>query len=164
MSDTNSLLLRLAFLMQVIKKEAAHLKLTDARLFAEAFTAERVTKLASDVEFAERVDAFVARFGRLQDTLGDKLLPCLLAFLGERTGAVIDNLDKAERLGLITSADDWLSMRQLRNQMIHDYIQDPTILVSALNAGHSFVHELLLTAESMTAEFSNRSSNSRLPD
>lgn len=156
MNEINSLVLRLEFLMQVIQQEAAHLKLTDARLFAEAFTPERVGLLNTDEELSERVDAFVARFGRLQDTLGDKLLPCLLAFLGERTGAVIDNLDKAERLGLITSADDWLTMRQLRNQMIHEYIQDPAILVSALNAGHGFVSELLLTVEAMTTEFSKR--------
>lgn len=138
MNNTNSLLLRLTFLIQVIQKEAVHLKITDMRLFAENFTTERAALLDTDVELAERVDAFVARFGRLQDTLGDKLLPSFLVFLGERTGAVIDNLDKAERLGLITSADDWLTMRQLRNQMIHDYIQDSAILVSALNTGASF--------------------------
>ena len=31
-----------------------------------------------DIDLAERVDAFVARFGRLQDTAADKLLPELL--------------------------------------------------------------------------------------
>jgi len=34
--------------------------------------------LENNIELAERVEAFVARFGRLQDTLGDKLLPTLL--------------------------------------------------------------------------------------
>lgn len=38
-------------------------------------------------------------FWRLQDTIGDKLIPALLRALGEPQGAVIDNLDRAERLG-----------------------------------------------------------------
>jgi len=36
---------------------------------------------------AERLDAFAARFARLQDTAGDKLLPALLTWLGEPVGA-----------------------------------------------------------------------------
>jgi hypothetical protein len=48
--------------------------------------------------------AFVSRFGRLQDTVGDKLLPALLSALAEPVGPAIDNLDKAEKLGLLESA------------------------------------------------------------
>ena len=46
----------------------------------------------------------MARFGRLQDTVGDKFLPTLLSALAETPGAAIDNLDKAEKLGLMASA------------------------------------------------------------
>jgi hypothetical protein len=56
-----------------------------------------VKQMDSDEDLAERVEAFVSRFGRLQDTLGDKLLPNLLVFVGERPATVIDNLDRAER-------------------------------------------------------------------
>jgi hypothetical protein len=35
----------------------------------------------------------VERFSRLQDTIADKLLPLFLVALGEKTGAVKDNLD-----------------------------------------------------------------------
>lgn len=41
---------------------------------------------------------------------------------------MIDNLDRAERLDLIKSTDDWLTMRKLRNQMVHEYVEDPEIL------------------------------------
>ena len=51
------------------------------------------------------MEAFVGRFGRLQDTLGDKLLPAYLAAEGEFPGTALDNLDRAERLGLLPSAD-----------------------------------------------------------
>jgi len=69
------------------------------------------------------VDAFVARFGRLQDTLGDKLLPAWLAAHGEKTATFIENLDRAEQLGLVEDAQAWIDMRRLRNQMIHEYVE-----------------------------------------
>ena len=75
------------------------LRITDERLFSLPMDAERAATLARDIELGERVDAFVARFGRLQDTLGDKLLPGVLAWLAEPVGPAIDNLARAERLG-----------------------------------------------------------------
>ena len=85
-------------------------------MFQADLTPERLAALEQDPDLAERIDAFVARFGRLQDTLGDKLLPHLLRALGEKPGAAIDNLDRAERLGWIESADQWLEIRRLRNK------------------------------------------------
>jgi uncharacterized protein with HEPN domain len=130
---------RLRFLARVSGKEASHLASTTERLFQLPFTPARVAELEGNPDLAERVDAFVSRFGRLQDTLGDKLLPLLLAALGEQTGAVIDNLDRAERLGLIPSADQWMTLRRLRNRMIHEYVEDPAILADALETAHGFV-------------------------
>jgi uncharacterized protein with HEPN domain len=58
--------------------------------------------------------------GGFRTPFGDILLPVLLGALGEKTGAVIDNLDRAERLGMSPSAEQWLEMRKMRNQMVHD--------------------------------------------
>lgn len=137
---------RLAFLLRVVARQAAHLRATDARVFAQPMTVERVLSLGGDIDGSERVEAFVARFSRLQDTLGDKLLPAVLAALGEPLGAVIDNLDRAERLGFIRSADDWLVVRRLRNRMVHEYVESPSLLAEALQQGHAQV-PMLLEAE-----------------
>ncbi len=147
---------RLQFLTRVIRKECLHLATTDQRLFEGMFTIEQTNQLETNHELAERVEAFVGRFGRLQDTLGDKLLPLLLEALGEKISAVIDNLDRAERLGLINSTDEWLTIRNLRNQMIHEYVEDPAVLISALQTGHAFVPTLILTANKMIAEIERR--------
>lgn len=112
--------IRLKFLARVVAKESKHLAITDQRLFHEVFTLEKAQDLEKNVELAEQVEAFVGRFGRLQDTLGDKLIPILLKALGEKTGAAIDNLDCAERLGFVPPVDEWLTMRELRNQMVHE--------------------------------------------
>ena len=48
-----------------------------------------------------------------------------------------------ERLGWIESAETWLEVRKLRNQMVHEYIEDLTVLTSALQAGHNHVPTLV---------------------
>ena len=147
---------RLQFLVRVMRKECRHLTTTDQRLFNGLFTIEQAIQLESDNDLAERVEAFVGRFGRLQDTVGDKLLPLLLDALGEKSLAVIDNLDRAEQLGLLGSADEWMAIRNLRNQMIHEYVEDPAILSSALQTGHAYVPTLIVAANKMIAEIERR--------
>jgi hypothetical protein len=66
---------RLAFLCRITQKEISHLQDTDRRLFADLFTVEAAQRIETDPILAERLDAFVSRFGRLQDNLGDKFLP-----------------------------------------------------------------------------------------
>jgi hypothetical protein len=143
---------RLAFLLQTVQLEAEHLQATDQRLFAQAFTAERAATLRSDAMLAERLDAFSARFARLQDTVGDKLLPALLARVGEPLGSVLDNLDRAARLGLLVQpAEAWLAARALRNRMVHEYIRDPVLLAQAVTEAHLNVPMLVAFAQACQA-------------
>lgn len=142
---------RLLFVARTVVAEVDLLRITDARLFALPMDAERAASLRADVDLAERVDAFVARFGRLQDTAGDKLLPAVLAWMAEPVGPAIDNLARAERLGWIESATDWLRWRQLRNFMIHEYVDDARQLAEALTKGHEAVDALCKAGHGLTA-------------
>ncbi|WP_240538433.1 hypothetical protein [Rhodoferax sp. PAMC 29310] len=121
-------------------------------MFAKLFTIEEAKKVETDPLLSERLDAFVSRFGRLQDTVGEKLLPALLSALAETLGPAIDNLDKAEKFRFIESSDGWLEMRRLRNQMVHEYIEDLVVLASALRNGHAFVPTLVAAARRCVAE------------
>lgn len=147
---------RLQFLCRVVEKETRLLLDTRQRLFQPGFDANALSTLETNPSLADRVESFVARFGRLQDTTGDKLLPQVLAALGERVASVADNLDRAERLGMIASADEWFAMRSLRNQMVHEYVEDPLVLWSALEAGQRFTTPLTQAALHLTAEASRR--------
>lgn len=140
---------RLQFLAETVLAEAGHLQTTDGRLFAQAMTTDRAASLRTDIDLAERTDAFVARFGRLQDTLADKLLPALLDWLAEPVAAAIDNLNRAERLGWIQSVETWTEVRRLRNRMIHEYVRDPSELAFALTAAHAAVPMLAAAAHTM---------------
>ena len=105
--------------------------------------------LAANPDLAERVDAFVARFGRLQDTLAGGLLPRLLEAMLEPVGSTLDNLYRAERLGWVRSASDWAELRLLRNRMIHEYVEDPAELADALQAAHRATADLTAAAAAM---------------
>ena len=135
---------RLAFLLETVALQAAYLQATDGALFAQPFTTARAAGLRADAALAERLDAFAARFARLQDTAGDKLLPALLMCLGEGVGSVLDNLDRAERLGLLAEPSEvWIAARGLRNRMVHEYIRDPEVLAGAMTEAHNAVPMLL---------------------
>ena len=143
---------RLAFLCRVTDRQSRHLSDTDARLFANAVDAEFLGKLEDDPIASERVEAFASRLARLQDTLGHKLLPLLLDLSGENTATVLENLDRAEKLGWIDSADDWMALRRLRNHMVHEYVEDLHVLADALNTGHRAVPQLMRIAQRLIQE------------
>ena len=61
--------LRIQFLDRVVQRECLHLNRTSERLFEKPFTLVRARTIDNDDELSERVEAFVSRFLRLQDTL-----------------------------------------------------------------------------------------------
>ena len=65
----------------------------------------------------------IFRFTKLQDELGNNTFRFLLEYLQEDiTGKPFrDILNILERLKIIESADTWLSLRELRNDLTHDY-------------------------------------------
>ena len=80
------------------------------------------------------------------------MLPALLAYKAENLSTMVDNLDKAEKFGWIESTDQWLEIRKLRNQMVHEYIEDLEILADALNQAHQSVEVLIKTANTMLGQ------------
>ncbi|TXL13333.1 hypothetical protein BMR04_14425 [Methylococcaceae bacterium HT3] len=147
---------RVKFLSRVVKKEIHHLNYSASKVFNQPFTIERAKKLANDQEQAEQVEAFTSRFCRLQDTIGDKLLPAWLEILSERSNVAIDNLDKAEKIGVLPSVELWLELSQLRNQMIHEYIEDLTLLVDALQIAYKNLEFIVDVAESIIKDLDKR--------
>ncbi len=147
---------RLHFLVEVVQQEIKHLQYSDKKVFASKFTEQKANKLSTDEQLAEAVEAFGSRFGRLQDTVGDKLLPVWLKAIGEKTSAVIDNLTKAEKLGVIESSERWMEVRALRNKIVHEYIKDFRILADALQSAHEQVEFIQQCAENIIKDINQR--------
>lgn len=119
-------------LLELTEKEIKHLKLTTDRIKVLQPDLEWVESLEQRIEHAEMLDAFVSRFSRLQDTLGDKQLPALLQVSLEKTGSQLDNLLRAEKMGWLDSAESWIEIRMLRNKLVHEYMDSPASLLQAL--------------------------------
>ena len=131
--------------LTVVAREAGHLEWSRARLFAQRIDALWVRSLNNQPELAERLEAFVSRYGRLQDTIADKLLPRWLLALAERPGSQIEVLNRAERLGVVEDVAAWLEARQLRNRLVHEYMTDAPSFAEDLNLADSYSRILLQT-------------------
>ena len=58
--------------------------------------------------------------------------------------SVLDNLDRAARLGLLAqTSETWIAARTLRNLMVHEYIRNPERLAEAVNQAHEAVPMLV---------------------
>lgn len=80
------------------------------------------------------LDQLVYRFGRLQDALGVRLLPALLQRVQEWRDhePFLDKLNRAEKLGMLPSVEQWQRLRELRNQTAHEYPDQPEVVLANL--------------------------------
>jgi hypothetical protein len=129
--------------LQIAAKEAVLLRITRDRLFSQPIDAAWLRALSPHSPQADTLEAFVSRFGRMQDTLGDKLLPRLALLEAEKPGSAIENYNRAERRGLIRSTENWLLMRSLRNKMVHEYQTDLNEFAQTLHLAQGLSEELL---------------------
>ena len=125
---------RLELLLDLVAREDAHLQAVRQHLLGGDYsvTPARMRSIVADTAGVDRLESFGAKFARMQDTVADKLLPAILGNAGENVGAVIDNLDRVARIGLIADSEAWLEMRGLRNRLVHEYFDRPEDMAPAL--------------------------------
>lgn len=119
------------FALELALKEMGHLQFTHQGLFANKPDLFWVASLSDHPLDAERLDAFVSRFSRLQDHLGEKLLPRFAQLVGASPRSLIDALNTAERMNWLSSAQAFVAARKLRNLMVHEYMSDPRVFLDA---------------------------------
>ena len=71
---------------------------------------------------AERLEALAARFARLSDILMQKVFRVIDAIELVDEGTLLDRLARMEKRQIIKSKETWRSIRELRNQIAHDYV------------------------------------------
>ena len=83
----------------------------------------------------ETLDQFLFRFSKLQDAMGQKLFKNMLLFLGEDISnrPFIDILNIMEKLKLIDSVNDWRELREDRNELAHNYEDEPEEMSETIN-------------------------------
>lgn len=134
------------------RKEAAHLQYTHRTLFAQPIDAAWVQQLNTRDDLAEKIDAFVSRFGRLQDHLGEKLIPRFAALLGEAPKSMLDVLAYAEKMHWVESAEAFIGARKLRNLLVHEYMSDTQLFLQALLSAREAADMLFRAVAAIEAE------------
>lgn len=105
-------------------------------------SAESLAKLP--IEQVAFLDMMTMRFGKLQDIIGVKIFSLVLDLLGEDVGSFVDKLNKLERLGYIDNVNWWMDLREIRNQIMHDYPNDYEAVALHLAMLGKKANELLL--------------------
>lgn len=73
-------------------------------------------------EQAERLEALAARFARLSDILVQKIFRAVDAIELVDEGTLLDRFARMEKRQIIESTETWRTIRELRNQIAHDYV------------------------------------------
>lgn len=83
-----------------------------------------ISKKDYSFEEMESFDSLTSKFGRTSDLYMQKIIRTIWMLLHEPFVPFIDLLNKAEKIELIESADQLLEIRDLRNQITHEYIPE----------------------------------------
>jgi hypothetical protein len=111
-------------------------------------------RLGGELTIGEResCEALTSRFARLNDFLLQRVFRTLDQIELADDGTALDRLQRAEKRGLISSADRWRELRLLRNAIAHDYLIEsadrvlreslaaaPELIETAQRVGHYVV-------------------------
>lgn len=110
-------------------------KLLQNSLDSLELSVEKCKRIRKETDYSfeemESFDSLTSKFGRTSDIYTQKVLRGIWLLLHESYVPFIDLLNKAEKTGIIDSADKLLEIRDLRNQIAHEYI--PEVLNDLVN-------------------------------
>lgn len=116
------------------------------------FTSDSVQNIRK--EQVRVLDQVAYRFAKLQDSMGQKVLPAVLELAQEPItpdATFAEKLNWLERMGVLPSADEWKKLRIVRNAIAHEYPDDPELRASAINRFVDGAMRLCVLHEFVTA-------------
>ena len=105
----------------------------------------------SDAEL-ESCEALTARFARTVDILTQKILTTIFLILQETPTTFIDKCNLAEKLNIINNAKDLMKIRELRNEIAHEYRRTNLIELFSEILEHSSNLDAIIANTSKYAE------------
>jgi len=89
-------------------------------------SSDQCESIAAKAEFSaaelDAIEVLASRFARTTDLLVNKVLRALDRYEFEPEGSLIDVLNRAEKRGLVESARLLREMKELRNEIVHEYL------------------------------------------
>ena len=84
-------------------------------------------------QYLAYTDQLIYRFSKLQDCMGAKLFKAILLYEGENTDkSFLDILNALEKMNII-NVEEWFELRDLRNEIAHDYEDSDNFVIDVLN-------------------------------
>ena len=80
-----------------------------------------------DDDELDKFESLTSRFARLGDILIQKIFRLIDELDLDAAGTVRDRINRAEKKGLIDSADVFIEIRMLRNDIAHEYVPEEII-------------------------------------
>ncbi|HZK69583.1 MAG TPA: hypothetical protein VFC36_08325 [Paludibacter sp.] len=112
-------------LVQLLQSELALLKSSMETLLASSAKCTAIG-MKSDYSFEEQesFDSLTSKFSRTSDLFTQKVIRTVWMLLHESFVPFIDMMNMGEKLGLLKNANEMIEIRDMRNQISHEYIPD----------------------------------------
>jgi predicted nucleotidyltransferase len=96
-------------------------------------TAAKYENLSKDD--VQAIDQYLFRFSKLQDSMGEKLFRVLLGRFEENADKLsfLDVVNKLEKYAAMDITNEWHDLRQIRNQLAHEYEDDAIEMANIIN-------------------------------
>jgi uncharacterized protein with HEPN domain len=144
----NKTLVYKARVSQHIQESYKHLKRLDSafmeleKRYTLPLNQQSYEKILKDNQSVAYTDQVIYRFSKLQDTMGAKLFKSLLLYQGENIDKpFLDILNNLEKMDII-DVEEWFEIRDLRNEIAHDYDNNDCTVVEILNNIYELKSEL----------------------
>ena len=110
---------------------------------------ENFKVILENIEHLAYSDQIIYRFSKLQDCMGAKLFKSVLLYQGENVNKpFLDILNQLEVIDII-NVDEWFEIRDLRNEIAHDYEDNDEIAINILNTIYKLKSDLKETLDSI---------------
>ena len=104
-----------------------------AKRYSFPLSFEDYTLLVEDIQDLAFSDQIIYRFAELQDSMGAKIFKSLLLYQGENVDKpFLDILNQLEKMDII-DVEEWFEIRDLRNEISHDYENNEQKAIEILN-------------------------------
>lgn len=112
-------------LKKLLQKE---LQLLDDASQVLAYSFNKCSKIGLKEDFSpeelESFESLCSRFARLSDIMTQKIFRLLAEIALEQPGTVRDRINRAEKWNLIETAEEFVAIRIVRNDIAHEYLPE----------------------------------------
>jgi len=112
------------------------------KLYSFPLDRDKFDAIINNIQTLAYSDQCIYRFSKLQDSMGAKLFKSVLLYQGENINKpFLDILNQLEKMEIV-DVDEWFEIRDLRNEIAHEYEDNDNVAIDILNMIYRLKDEL----------------------